>query len=78
MSVNGTSRPEFRGAEVTSERSIRRDGQGMYQYVDGGLRFLPGEWTGEDKFFVADGAVALYETPPAGEETIDYPSPAGG
>ncbi len=65
-------------AAATGPDEIRRDGQGMYQYVDGGLRFLPGQWTTEDRFFVADGAVALYETPPAGEETIDYPSPAGG
>lgn len=63
---------------ATGVDEIRRDGQGMYQYVDGGLRFLPGQWPTEDKFFVADGAVAIYETPPPGEEAGDYPSPAGG
>ena len=64
--------------DATGLDEIRREGQGMYQYVDGGLRFLPGAWPTEDRFFVADGAVALYETPPAGEEANDYPSPAGG
>ncbi|MBI4933371.1 MAG: hypothetical protein HY828_05800 [Actinobacteria bacterium] len=62
---------------ATGPDEIRKEGTGMYQYVGGGARFLPGEWPTEDKLFVADGAVALYETPPAGEERGDYPSPAG-
>ena len=62
---------------ATGVDEIRRDGTGMYQYVDGGQRYLPGEWTTDEKLFDPEGAVSLYETPPAGEERGDYPSPAG-
>ena len=62
---------------ATGPDEIRKDGTGMYQYVDGGTRYLPGEWPTEDRLFDPDGAVAIYETPPAGEERGDYPSPAG-
>jgi len=62
---------------ATGQDEIRKEGTGMYQYVNGGLRFLPGEWPTDSKLFDPDGAVALYETPPAGEERGDYPSPAG-
>ncbi|MEY4362245.1 MAG: hypothetical protein RL391_1551 [Actinomycetota bacterium] len=56
---------------------IRREAAGMLMYVDGGKRYLPGEWPSEDKLFVADGAVAVYDTPPADEAPRDFPSPAG-
>ena len=62
---------------ATGKDEIRRDGTGMYRYVDGGKRYLPGEWPTEDKLFNPEGAVALYPTPPPGEERGDYPSPAG-
>ncbi len=62
---------------ATGPDEIRKQGTGMYQYVDGGKRFLPGEWPTEDKLFNPDGAVAIYDTPPAGEERADVPSPAG-
>jgi len=64
-------------AAAAGQDEIRRDGTGMYQYVDGGKRYLPGEWPTEDKLFDPDGAVAIYLTPPPGEERGDYPSPAG-
>ncbi|MCY7297674.1 MAG: hypothetical protein LH616_00485 [Ilumatobacteraceae bacterium] len=63
-------------AAATGQDEIRRDGTGMYQYVDSGKRYLPGEWPTEDKLFDPDGAVAIYLTPPSGEERGDYPSPA--
>ena len=56
---------------------IRKEGPGMWQFVDGGKRYLPGEWGTEDKLFDPEGAVAIYDTPPPGEAPIDYPSPAG-
>lgn len=57
---------------------IRNEGQGMYAYVDGGRRYLPGEWPEEDsRAFDPEGAVAFYEEPPAGEAPPGYPSPAG-
>jgi hypothetical protein len=62
---------------ATGPDEIRKDGTGMYQYVDGGTRFLPGEWPAEEKLFDPEGAVAIYDTPPPGEERGDYPSPAG-
>jgi hypothetical protein len=56
---------------------IRKVAPGMWQFVDGGARHLPGDWPTEDKFFNPDGAVAIYTTPPPGEAHPDYPSPAG-
>ena len=57
---------------------IRRQGQGMYQFVDGGRRYLPGEWITDEKLFDAAGAVTIYDAPPPGEEPPSYASPAGG
>ena len=62
---------------ATGPDEIGKEGAGMYQYVDGGLRYLPGAWTTDEKLFDPDGAVAIYTTPPPGEERGDYPSPAG-
>ena len=64
-------------ATATGPDEIRKQGTGMYQYVDGGKRFLPGQWPSEDKLFVKDGAVDIYTTPPAAETPKQYPSPAG-
>ena len=62
---------------ATGLDEIRREGTGMYQYVDGGTRYLPGEWPTEEKLFDPDGAVSIYAVAPPGEERGDYPSPAG-
>ena len=62
---------------ATGPDEIRKDGTGMWQYVEGGTRYLPGQWPSEDLLFVPEGAVSLYETPPPGEDPPDYPSPAG-
>ena len=64
--------PTFTGPD-----EIRKDGVGMYQFVDGGKRYLPGQWPTVDKMFDPAGAVALYTSPPPGEEPGTYPSPAG-
>ena len=56
---------------------VRKEGPGMYQFVDGGKRYLPGEWPSESKLFDPDGAVAIYDVAPPGEEAPQYPSPAG-
>jgi hypothetical protein len=63
---------------ATGPDEIRKDGTGMYQFVDGGTRYLPGDWPTEDRLFNPEGAVALYETAPPGEEPIDYPVLSGG
>jgi hypothetical protein len=62
---------------ATGPDEIRKDGTGMYQYVDGGKRYLPGEWPSESKLFDPEGAVAIYDVAPPGEEPPQYPSPAG-
>ena len=62
---------------ATGPDEIRKDGQGMYQFVDGGTRYLPGEWPTDDKLFDPAGAVAIYDDPPPGEEPPSFPSPAG-
>ncbi|MEP7115698.1 MAG: hypothetical protein ABI862_20705 [Ilumatobacteraceae bacterium] len=62
---------------ATGPDEIRKDGVGMYQYVDGGQRYLPGDWPTADKMFDPAGAVALYTSPPPGEAPGTYPSPAG-
>lgn len=52
-------------------------GRGMYEYVNGGKRYLPGDWpqTAPDVFSAA-GAVTIYNTVPAAEAVPNYPSPA--
>lgn len=54
-----------------------REGSGMMKFVDGGKRYLPGEWPTEEKLFVDEGAISLYPEPPAEETPPAYPSPAG-
>ena len=63
---------------VAGPDEIRKEGVGMYQFVDGGKRYLPGQWPSVDKMFDPAGAIALYKTPPPGEEPGTYPSPAHG
>jgi hypothetical protein len=56
---------------------IRKEGTGMYVFVDGGTRYLPGEWPTESNLFDPEGSVTIYETPPPEETPPAYPSPAG-
>ena len=65
-------------ATATGEDEIRRTGTGMWTYIDGGKRYLPGAWPSVDKAFVKEGAVTIYENRPPGEEPPVYPSPAAG
>src|SRR5581483_3315839 len=61
---------------ITGPDEIRKDGKGMYEYSEGGKRFLPGTWTPDTHAFDKSGAVAIYTTPPPGEAARNYPSPA--
>lgn len=63
--------------KATGPDEIRKQGTGMYQYVDGGKRYLPTQWATVDKLFDPNGAVSIYTTPPPGEAPGTYPSPAG-
>ncbi|MFM7044797.1 MAG: ABC transporter substrate-binding protein [Ilumatobacteraceae bacterium] len=65
-------------AEAVGPDENRKEGTGMMLYVDGGQRYLPGQWPTEDRLFLDDGAVAVYDTAPVGEEPPQYPSPAAG
>jgi hypothetical protein len=50
-------------------------GVGMWEYVDGGLRYLPGQIpSGSPKMFDLNGAITVYDTYPAGEAPPSYPS----
>jgi hypothetical protein len=65
--------------EATGPDEIRKEGTGMWRFVDGGKRYLPGEWPeGETKVFQEEGTVTILDEPPADETPKDYPSPAGG
>ncbi|HZN14549.1 MAG TPA: hypothetical protein VFB78_09805 [Acidimicrobiales bacterium] len=53
---------------------LDNQGAGMYRYVDGGKRYLPGEHPRSDpKPFVTAGTVTIYDQPPPGETTPNYP-----
>ena len=64
---------------ASGKDEIERQGQGLYQYVDGGKRYFPGEWPSQpSRAFDPSGAVTIYTTPPASEQVPTYPSPAAG
>lgn len=59
------------------ERGV--EGTGMYQYVDGGRRYLLGQWPETPpKVFDPEGAVALYREVPAADQPPSYPRPDPG
>ncbi|MCC5951935.1 MAG: ABC transporter substrate-binding protein [Acidimicrobiia bacterium] len=61
------------GPDDTAAASV---GPGLYAYVDGGRRYLPGEWPeGPPAAFDEDGAVYIYDEVPEDERFVDYPSP---
>jgi hypothetical protein len=64
-------------ATATGPDEIRKQGTGMWTFVDGGKRYLPGEWPTDVKLFDPEGAVTMYDIPPPEETPPDYPSPAG-
>jgi hypothetical protein len=50
-------------------------GVGMWEYVNGGLRYLPGQIpSGSPKMFDPNGAINLYDNYPPGEAPPNYPS----
>ena len=59
---------DARGVDETG-----RDGGGLWAYVDGGKRHLPGQWPDtEPKVFDPDGAVTVYTDLPPGVTLTDY------
>lgn len=67
---------------LEGDDEIRKPGVGMYRNVDGGKRYLPGEWSETDNLFDPENGTGPYQTLPAGEEPPDvepFPgSPAAG
>ena len=66
---------------ATGKDEAGNEGTGMLRYVDGGKRFLPGDWPTEPlPFFEEEGSVTIYTERP--DATPDYPpwpgSPAAG
>jgi hypothetical protein len=63
---------------ISGPDELGRQGKGLYEYVDGGKRYLPGHWPTEaTKAFQTAGAVSIYAKAPAAERVPNYPSPAG-
>lgn len=57
---------------------LNRLGKGLYEYVEGGKRYLPGQWPDiAPDVFTIKGAVTIYKTVPPSERVPNYPSPAG-
>jgi len=75
--------PDYRGVDditevwwdpaATGVDEIDRDGTGLWRYVDGGLRYKPGEIPeGPPNPFVEDGSVTIYTEPPTAEARPEY------
>jgi len=63
--------------DATGPDELQRNGKGMYEYVLGGKRYLPGEWPSTPSTaFDPQGAVTFYPEPPPSEQIPTYPSPA--
>ena len=59
---------------ATGPDEVGQQGIGMYRYVDGGRRYLPGEHPATDpKAFDRDGTVTMYSQPPPADRSPDYP-----
>jgi len=61
--------------EATGEDETGNEGTGMLRYVDGGTRYLPGEWpTDPIALFDEAGTETVYATLPPSDTLPDYPS----
>lgn len=60
--------------EAVGPDELGRVGPGLYRYVDGGRRYLPGQWPkGEPKVFVQEGSVTIFdEAPEEAKLPTDY------
>ena len=63
---------------ATGDDELRKPGTGMYRFVDGGKRYLPGDWPTELKVFQEAGTVTIYTELPAAEQPPDVPPPDKG
>jgi len=59
--------------EAEGPTEVGEEGRGMWRYVDGGVRYLPGEWpTGQPDLFDPETATAVFTEAPPGAEIRDY------
>ena len=64
-------------ATAKGEDEIGNAGTGLYEYVSGGKRYLPGTWpTTDPGLFDSSKSVTIYTTIPANLQPPSYPSPA--
>ncbi|MGQ0832256.1 MAG: hypothetical protein ACT4OV_11310 [Microthrixaceae bacterium] len=60
---------------ATGEDEAGNAGTGMLRYVDGGTRYLPGDWpTTPMRWFDKGGSVTVYDTLPESDALPDYPA----
>ncbi len=60
-------------AEAQGIDELTQEGRGMWRYVEGGRRYVPGGWpTTEPAVFDTDGSVTIYDSPPEGEDLPDW------
>jgi hypothetical protein len=63
--------------EAQGEDEIGQDGTGLYRYMAGGKRYMPGEWPKTNPAaFNKSGTVTIYEKPPPQDAWPCYTSPA--
>ncbi len=62
-------------AEGPDETGV--EGSGLYQYANGGQRYLPGDYTPDIDVFDAETSVSEITDPPPAEIPPEYPSPTG-
>jgi hypothetical protein len=63
---------------ATGPDEISKQGQGMYRYVDGGRRYVVGQWpSGDTSAFDPANTVTIYDQLPPSDAVPSYPSPAG-
>jgi hypothetical protein len=63
---------------VSGQDETGKVGQGMYEMVNGGKRYLPNQWpTDPLPLFDPKGAVTIYTNPPPALTPKAYPSPPG-
>ncbi len=62
--------------DARGEDEIGNDGVGMFRYVDGGRRYIPGQWpTSNPRVFDPAGTALIHQKYPPGEEPPQYARP---
>jgi hypothetical protein len=63
--------------DATGVDEVGNEGTGMWEYAQGGKRYLPGQWPeGEPPIFDASTSVTQFDSLPPADRPPSYPSPA--